>query len=62
MEGDPVPLAGGAFRVGVSGLDSVVRMVADLNLPTVIIQEGGYNIERLGAYVVRLLTGLIQSA
>ena len=59
MEGDPVPLADGSFRVGMSGLDSVARMVADLGLPTVIIQEGGYNIERLGAYVVRLLTGLI---
>ena len=62
MEGDPVPLAGGSFRVGESGLGSIARMVADLGLPTVIIQEGGYNIERLGGYAVRLLAGLIQSA
>jgi acetoin utilization deacetylase AcuC-like enzyme len=60
MEGDPAPLADGAFQVGASGLDSVARMVANLGLPTVIIQEGGYNVERLGRYVVRLLTGLSQ--
>jgi acetoin utilization deacetylase AcuC-like enzyme len=60
MEGDPAPLADGSFRVGVNGLDSVARMVAGLALPTVIIQEGGYNVERLGGYVVRLLTGLIK--
>lgn len=60
MEGDPAPLADGSFRVGVNGLDSVARMVAGLKLPTVVIQEGGYDVERLGSYVVRLLTGLIK--
>ena len=55
MDTDPAPLGGGAFRVGVSGLDSVARMVADMALPTVIVQEGGYDVERLGGYVVRLL-------
>ena len=58
MENDPVPLGGGSFRIGLSGLDSIARMIAGLTLPTVIIQEGGYNIERLGLYAVRLLTGL----
>jgi acetoin utilization deacetylase AcuC-like enzyme len=60
MEGDPAPLADGAFQVGVRGLDAVAQMVANLGLPTVIIQEGGYNVKRLGGYVVRLLTGLSQ--
>lgn len=60
MESDPVPLNGGSFRVGPSGLDSVARIIAGLSLPTVIIQEGGYDVERLGLYVARLLTGLIR--
>ena len=62
MEDDPVPLGGGSFRMGPSGLDSVASMVASLNLPTVIVQEGGYNMERLGWYVVRFLNGLIRHA
>lgn len=62
MEDDPAPLAGGSFRVGMSGLDAVARLVGNFGLPTVIVQEGGYNVERLGGYVVRLLKGLIHSA
>lgn len=62
MENDPAPLSGGSFRIGTSGLDSVARIVASLNLPTVIIQEGGYNVQLLGSYVVRLLTGFIRYA
>jgi len=37
-----------------------IHIIAGLSLPTVIIQEGGYDVERLGLYVARLLTGLIR--
>ena len=61
MESDPVPLAGGAFQVGATGLMKVARMASDLALPTVIIQEGGYDVERLGGYVTRFLTEFVRT-
>jgi acetoin utilization deacetylase AcuC-like enzyme len=56
MPGDPAPLDGGAFRIGETGLASIAVMIAGLALPTVIVQEGGYNVEQLGGHVVRFLT------
>jgi acetoin utilization deacetylase AcuC-like enzyme len=55
METDPAPLAGGAFRIGMTGLSSIARKIAKLKLPTVIVQEGGYDVDRLGNYVVGFL-------
>jgi len=54
MEGDPVPVGGG-FRVGRKGLVASARRIASLRLPTVIVQEGGYNVEKLGGYVAAFL-------
>jgi acetoin utilization deacetylase AcuC-like enzyme len=54
MEGDPVPVSGG-FGVGRHGLVASARRIASLGLPTVIVQEGGYNVEQLGGYVVAFL-------
>lgn len=54
MESDPVPLGGG-FRIGRNGLLAVARRIAALNVPTVIVQEGGYKVEKLGGYVVAFL-------
>lgn len=55
MAGDPVPRDGG-FRITTNGLESIGKRVASLKLPTVIVQEGGYNLQRLGEYAVTLLT------
>ncbi len=54
MADDPVPLGGG-FRVGQDGLITTARRIAKLGLPTVIVQEGGYHVEKLGGYVVSFL-------
>jgi acetoin utilization deacetylase AcuC-like enzyme len=54
MEGDPVPLGGG-FRVGRSGLLAAARRIASLRVPTVIVQEGGYDVEKIGGHVVAFL-------
>ena len=35
----------------------VGRQIAALGLPTVLIQEGGYLVERLGANLTALFTG-----
>lgn len=54
MAGDPVPRNGG-FHITVDGLQRIASRVASLDLPTVIVQEGGYNLDRLGEYAVTLL-------
>lgn len=54
MAGDPVPRNGG-FRITTPGLKRIAERIASLKLPTVIVQEGGYNLDRLGEYAVTLL-------
>ena len=54
MAGDPVPRNGG-FAITTPGLKRIAECIASLKLPTVIVQEGGYNLDRLGEYAVTLL-------
>ena len=54
MAGDPVPRNGG-FAITTPGLKRIAERVASLDLPTVIVQEGGYNLGWLGEYAVTLL-------
>jgi acetoin utilization deacetylase AcuC-like enzyme len=54
MHGDPVPRDGG-FRITPDGLRRIAESVAALGLPTVIVQEGGYDLPRLGGYGATLL-------
>ncbi|HET6573125.1 MAG TPA: histone deacetylase family protein [Fimbriiglobus sp.] len=56
MRGDPVP-RGGGFRITAKGLRQIAERAAGLGLPTVIVQEGGYNLDKLGEYAVMLLRG-----
>jgi acetoin utilization deacetylase AcuC-like enzyme len=49
MAGDPVS-RGGGFKITVPGLKRIAGKIAELGLPTVLVQEGGYNRERLGEY------------
>ena len=54
QEGDPAA----NLAVTADGFATVGRQVAALGLPTVLIQEGGYLVERLGANLTAFLTGL----
>ena len=54
MHGDPVATNGG-FAVTPDGLAQIGRRLAGLGLPTVIVQEGGYQLDRLGELAVRFL-------
>lgn len=54
QRGDPAA----NLTVGAAGFEAVGRQVAALDLPTVLIQEGGYLVERLGANLTAFLTGL----
>lgn len=52
-ESDPI----GGFRLTSEYFTQMARTIADLQLPTVIIQEGGYNTDLLGKNVVAFLDG-----
>lgn len=52
LAGDPV----GGFELTLGGLRRVAEAVASRGLPTVIVQEGGYVVERLGQAAVEFLT------
>jgi acetoin utilization deacetylase AcuC-like enzyme len=60
MQGDPVPLGGG-FRITPTGLRAISERLSALRLPTVIVQEGGYQVDRLGEYAVTFLHELSES-
>jgi acetoin utilization deacetylase AcuC-like enzyme len=49
--GDPI----GGFNLTMDGLEKVGRHIANLGVPTVIVQEGGYLVERLGENATALL-------
>jgi acetoin utilization deacetylase AcuC-like enzyme len=50
-EGDPV----GGFRITPAGFGEIGRRIAVLDLPTLIVQEGGYLLEKLGENAVAFL-------
>lgn len=54
MQGDPEVLGLG-FAITIDGLKEISKRIAALQVPAVIVQEGGYNIERLGEYAVTFL-------
>lgn len=55
FDGDPL----GQFHVTTSGYHHIGQRIAALNLPALIIQEGGYAIHALGTNVISLLGGLV---
>ncbi|MBX6313829.1 MAG: histone deacetylase family protein [Isosphaeraceae bacterium] len=54
MQDDPVPLGEG-FRISPHGLHMIGHLLASLDLPTVLVQEGGYHVPRLGEYATIFL-------
>jgi acetoin utilization deacetylase AcuC-like enzyme len=50
-EGDPL----GKFKITRAGIRQIGQAIAALKLPTLIVQEGGYNNDDLGANLVALL-------
>jgi acetoin utilization deacetylase AcuC-like enzyme len=51
FDGDPL----GTFKVTQNGISQIGAQIAALQLPTVIIMEGGYANEALGTNIVTLL-------
>ena len=53
FEGDPF----GGLSVSTPGFARIAEAIAKLGLPTVIVQEGGYICDELGANLTSFLTG-----
>lgn len=58
FEGDPVANHGSGFALSTADYPVIGQRIAALNLPTLVVQEGGYAIDALGDNVVGLLQGL----
>lgn len=54
-EGDPV----GGFSLTTKGFSQIGQMIANLNLPTLLVQEGGYRLDRLGEWILALLSAFV---
>lgn len=54
VTGDPV----GGFELTEASHGRIGTEIATLNLPTIVVQEGGYHLEQLGACVVAFLRGI----
>jgi acetoin utilization deacetylase AcuC-like enzyme len=46
------------LRVTTDGYHSAGRALGSLGLPTVVVQEGGYDLESIGPLVVATLSGI----
>lgn len=57
-EKDPL----GTFRLTLDTYCQLARHIAAFALPTLLIQEGGYAVDALGALSISFLTGLIETA
>ena len=55
LAGDPL----GNFAVSLEGLAQIGEKLANLHLPALIVQEGGYNLEKLGAAAQALLAPFV---
>jgi len=54
FERDPI----GDLALGTPDYAEIGRMIAGLRMPTIVLQEGGYAVDALGANAVALLSGL----
>jgi acetoin utilization deacetylase AcuC-like enzyme len=50
----------GDFALTTAGYEALGAQIAQLGLPTLFVQEGGYAVEALGRNVVSLLAGFVQ--
>jgi acetoin utilization deacetylase AcuC-like enzyme len=51
--GDPIS----HFEIGTDDYAKIARRIADLGVPTLVVMEGGYAVDRLGANVASFLSG-----
>ena len=54
QDGDPAA----NLSVDAAGFGTIGRQIAELGLPAVLVQEGGYLVERLGSNLTAFLTGM----
>ena len=56
-ENDPI----GAFKLTTPYYEELGRHIRGLDMPTLVVQEGGYATQNLGLNVVSFLKGLIRN-
>ena len=52
----------GTWRISPDGLFEIGRRIGAMRYPTLLVQEGGYNIRSLGRNATRMLTGVCAGA
>mmetsp|Transcript_54239 Transcript_54239/g.123615 ORF Transcript_54239/g.123615 Transcript_54239/m.123615 type:complete len:167 (+) Transcript_54239:965-1465(+) len=57
LRGDPVCVPGAGFQLELGDYLALGAALRGLELPTVFVQEGGYDLERCGAAVANTLRG-----
>ena len=57
VKGDPT----GTWLLSADDLEQNGRMIGDLGIPTLVVQEGGYRTRTLGINARRFFTGLVES-
>jgi acetoin utilization deacetylase AcuC-like enzyme len=50
------------LEVTADGFRAAGRILGELRLPTVVVQEGGYDLDRIGALVLEVLAGIEEGA
>ncbi|MCA9914955.1 MAG: histone deacetylase family protein, partial [Anaerolineae bacterium] len=51
-----------SFRLEKTSFHSIGQRIADLSLPTLYVQEGGYSVEGVGDCAVEFFRGVLESA
>lgn len=54
-EDDPL----GGFRISPAGFSRIGSVIANLQIPTLLIQEGGYHLEKIGTSAIKFLTSFV---
>ena len=57
MKGDPT----GAFSLGATNLRAMARLLGELGLPTLVVQEGGYSLRNLRKGAKAFFGGMAQA-
>ena len=59
---DPVAVSGAGFKIELGDYGHIGAALRRCGLPTVFVQEGGYDLARVGTAVANTLAGFCQSS
>jgi len=62
LKGDPVAVPGAGFEIETADFSRIGAELRKANLPTIFVQEGGYDLDKVGDAVSNLLRGFCNPA